>query len=100
MWTVTPPSHRFDIAIEEDLVEEVLRVYGYNEFASRVPTAPMRLARRPSDTLQERQLEDLLAQLGYAEAVTFSFVAPPAVELLAPGVTPIEVSIPCRANTP
>ena len=98
VWTVTPPSHRFDIAIEEDLVEEVLRVYGYNEFASRVPTAPMRLARKPSDTLQERQLEDLLAQLGYAEAVTFSFVAPPAVELLAPGVTPIEVVNPVSSE--
>ena len=98
VWTVTPPSHRFDVAIEEDLVEEVLRVYGFNEFASRVPSAPMRLARLPSNAVPARQLADLLAQLGYAEAVTFSFVAPRAVELLAPGVAPLKVVNPVSSE--
>ena len=94
VWTVTPPSHRFDLAIEEDLVEEVLRVHGYNAVASRLPPAPLPLGRVPAEQVAQERLADLLVDLGYAEAVTYSFVAAERMRALAPGATPLAVRNP------
>ena len=83
-WLVHPPSHRFDLALEADLVEEVARVYGYE----RLPSRPRRIAanlqpipetRRPHDALQET-----LRQRGYDEAITYSFVDPELQAALDP----------------
>ena len=93
-WTVTPPSHRFDLAIEEDLVEEVLRVHGYNAVASRLPSAQLPPGRVPAEQVAQERLADLLVDLGYAEAVTYSFVAAERMRALAPGATPIGVRNP------
>ena len=97
-WTATPPSHRFDIAAEEDLVEEVLRVHGYNAIDSRVPAAALALADTPSDILPESVLADLLAALGYAEVVTFSFVSPSLMAALAPASRPLRVVNPVSSD--
>ena len=98
VWTVTPPSHRFDLAIEEDLVEEVLRVHGYNAVASRLPPAPLPLGRVSAAELTRARLADLLVDLGYSEAVTYSFVAPDKMEALAPGATPLRVRNPVSSD--
>ena len=97
-WTVTPPSHRFDLAIEEDLVEEVLRVHGYNSVASRLPPASLPLGRVSAEHLAQERLADLLVDLGYSEAVTYSFVAPDKMALLAPGATPLRVRNPVSSE--
>lgn len=93
-WAVTPPSHRFDLAIEEDLVEEVLRVHGYNAVTSRLPPALLPLGRVPAEQLAQERLADLLADLGYAEAVTYSFVAAERMRALAPEAAPLAVRNP------
>lgn len=98
VWTVTAPSHRFDIEMEEDVVEEVLRLHGYNAVAGRSPAAALPLAALPSDTAPESRLADLLAHLGYVEAMTFSFVAPRLAELLAPGQRPLRVVNPVSSE--
>lgn len=98
IWTVTPPSHRFDLAIEEDLVEEVLRVHGYNAVASRLPAAPLPLGRVSAEELAQTRLADLLVDLGYSEAVTYSFVAADRMEALAPGATPLRVRNPVSSD--
>ena len=98
VWTATPPSHRFDLAIEEDLVEEVLRVHGYNTVPSRLPPAPLPLGRVSAEELAQARLADLLVDLGYSEAVTYSFVAPDSMETLAPGAAPLRVRNPVSSE--
>ena len=73
---VTPPSFRFDIALEEDLVEEVARVYGYDRIAPRpVYTEPAMLP-LPEATRGPRELRGCLALRDYQEVVTYAFVDP------------------------
>lgn len=71
---VTPPSHRFDIAIEEDLIEEIARIYGYERIPAKQPRAraamsPQREAVRPVMLVKEA-----IAARDYQEVVNFSFV--------------------------
>ncbi|MEO1037340.1 MAG: phenylalanine--tRNA ligase subunit beta [Pseudomonadota bacterium] len=74
--SVTPPSYRFDLAIAEDIVEEVARVFGYDEIpaATAVLETPLN-AGSEQDTPLDR-LRDLLVDRGFAEVVTYSFVNP------------------------
>ena len=81
-WLVQVPSHRFDIEIEEDLVEEVGRIYGYEQ----IPTLPYPSA-QPMLSVPEQyrplsKLRDLLVGRGYQEAITYSFVDPELQKLL------------------
>ena len=94
VWTVVAPSHRFDLACEEDLVEEVLRIHGYNEIGSRVPQARVPLGRPPATELPVARLATLLADLGYSEAITYSFVDAKTADLLDPGSEPLRVVNP------
>ncbi len=75
-WRVTPPSWRFDIAIEVDLLEELARVYGYN----RLPVKPIRseLTIKPRTEAQRpvMELRQHLVSRGYQEAISYSFVDP------------------------
>jgi len=97
-WTVTCPSHRFDIAIEEDLVEEVLRICGYDSIASRVPIVPLPLGRARVSELLDTRLADLLVDLGYSEAITYSFIDPSKAAVLDPGGAPMEVVNPVSSE--
>jgi phenylalanyl-tRNA synthetase beta chain len=73
-WQVTPPSRRFDIAIEEDLIEELARIHGYDRIPATVPSGPARIA-APSETrVPETDLRRQLVARGYLEAVNFAFV--------------------------
>ena len=73
-WQVAVPSHRFDIGIEVDLIEEVGRLYGYDRLPVRYPAA--RLAPQPNSEAHAElaMLRRLLAARGYQEAVTYSFI--------------------------
>lgn len=75
-WQVEVPTYRFDIAIEEDLIEEVARVYGYNNIPSVAPRAELRMSRRQESDLSLRTVKQSLQSLGYQEAITYSFVDP------------------------
>ncbi|MES1944061.1 phenylalanyl-tRNA synthetase subunit beta [Salinisphaera sp. PC39] len=92
-WLIHPPSHRFDLALEADLVEEVARVHGYE----RLPSRPRRIAanlrpipeaRRPHDALQE-----ILRQRGYDEAITYSFVEPELQAALDPEAAKVAIDL-------
>jgi phenylalanyl-tRNA synthetase beta chain len=73
-WEVVPPSRRFDIAIEEDLIEEVARIHGYDAIPTTLPAGAARIA-VPSETLAgEDELRAQMAARGYFEAVNFAFV--------------------------
>ncbi|MDW7748879.1 MAG: phenylalanine--tRNA ligase subunit beta, partial [Halomonas sp.] len=83
-WTVQVPSWRFDIAIEEDLIEEVARIHGYNRLPVRRPQ--VRLALRPAHEAHTplARLRRQMVARGYQEAVTYSFVAPELQQALHP----------------
>lgn len=83
-WEVEVPTYRFDISIEEDLIEEVVRVYGYNNIPFVSPTAHLKMTRSPESTLNIRKLQQSLLALGYQEAITYSFVDPKHQSALFP----------------
>lgn len=97
-WRITAPAHRFDIAIEEDLVEEVCRIYGYNRIGQADPTSELPLRRVPRGVVPPSRLADALVAAGYREAITYSFVEPALVELLAPGAEPVRIANPMSAE--
>ena len=73
-WRVVPPSRRFDIAIEEDLIEEVARIHGYDAIPTTLPGGAARIA-VPSETrVGEDELRAQMVARGYFEAVNFAFV--------------------------
>ncbi len=73
-WRVTPPAFRFDIAIEEDLIEEVGRMFGYDSIPSTPGAAVERLGVASEHVVEGDDVAELLAARGYAEAITYSFV--------------------------
>jgi phenylalanyl-tRNA synthetase beta chain len=95
--TVTPPSWRFDIAIEEDLIEEVARVLGYDRLPSTPPLAPVKAQVRPESQRSAHQVRRALASLGYQETINFSFVEARWEEELAGNSDPIRVLNPIAA---
>jgi phenylalanyl-tRNA synthetase beta chain len=74
IFAVTPPSYRFDIEIEEDLIEEVARIYGFEKIPARPPVAA-NVMRATNETRRSiHALRHALAARDYAETVNFSFV--------------------------
>ncbi|MGY3040412.1 phenylalanyl-tRNA synthetase beta chain [Rhodanobacter sp. TND4EL1] len=74
-WQVTAPSSRFDIEREEDLIEEVARIFGYDNIPVATPAGALTLAIEPEARISELALREQLAARGYYEAVNLSFVA-------------------------
>ncbi len=97
-WTVEAPSHRFDIAREADLVEEVCRIYGYNRVPARRPVTELALREVPRGRSPENALKAQLAAQGFQEVVTYSFVDPHLQDLLDPGVEPLALANPMSSE--
>jgi phenylalanyl-tRNA synthetase beta chain len=74
LFTVTPPSYRFDIEIEEDLIEEIARVYGFENIPALPPVAPNTMRIASEGTRSSFALRRQIADLDYQEVVNFSFV--------------------------
>ena len=86
VWSISVPSHRFDIEREVDLIEEVCRVRGYDRIPVRMPTgAHSNSAGSRSTRRRARTLKRLLADLGYQEAMTYSFIDPTLAGSARPG---------------
>ncbi|WP_346208793.1 phenylalanine--tRNA ligase subunit beta [Aeromonas salmonicida] len=83
-WTALAPSWRFDIAIEEDLIEEVARIYGYNNIPNLKPAASLAMVEQAEGQVTLKRVRDLLVDRGFQEAITYSFVDPKAQQLLYP----------------
>ncbi|MFJ3450470.1 phenylalanine--tRNA ligase subunit beta [Pseudomonas sichuanensis] len=93
-WTVTVPSHRFDISLEVDLIEELARLYGYNNLPVRYPQARLAPQGKPETRGELPNLRRLLVARGYQEAITYSFIDPKLFELFTPGVEPLVLANP------
>ena len=83
-WMVTAPSFRFDMAIEMDLIEEIGRIYGYNNLPETPVMAPMTLNELPESVQELYTLKTSLVQRGFNEVVTYSFVEEEKQKLIAP----------------
>ncbi len=95
--TVTPPSWRFDLRIEEDLIEEVIRVIGYDQLPRSAPLAPVSPRVRRESQRSPHALRHVLAGLDYLETINFSFVELRWERELAGNTNPIRVLNPIAA---
>ena len=97
-WTVTPPSWRFDLAIEADLIEEVLRIIGFDAVQESPKRLPQRFGRFPESRISERALLDTLTARGYHEAINYAFVDPALQEKLFPAQPSIRLANPIASD--
>jgi phenylalanyl-tRNA synthetase beta chain len=97
-WQVTPPAWRFDISIEEDLIEEVARVHGFDQIPETDPATPLAIPAVSETRVSTESAADLLVQRGYYEAITYSFVDPELQAILAPGVPSLALANPISAD--
>ncbi len=93
-WMIEPPSWRFDVSIEADLIEELARVRGYDNLPVRVPAARLALSPRAEQKRTLRDFRRKLIGLGYQEVVTFSFVDPALEEALGAGAKALVLANP------
>lgn len=93
-WNITPASARFDIQIEADLIEELARVYGYNNIPTHNAMTPMRVRPQPEAQTSTTTLRQMLVQRGYQEAITYSFVAPAWQQTIVPDQPAIDLTNP------
>lgn len=88
-WVCHVPTHRYDLSIAEDLIEEVARIWGYNRLPVSAPLARLDVQPYSERQLEEKRLRDHLIALGYQEAVTYSFLSPEwhqRVDPASPGI--------------
>ncbi|MBA6417826.1 phenylalanine--tRNA ligase subunit beta, partial [Colwellia sp. 6M3] len=85
VWTVVVPAYRFDISIEVDLIEEVARIFGYNNIPNVSPKATLAMREQKEAQLPLSKLRNVLVNRGYQEAITYSFVDPKVQIQLHPG---------------
>ena len=96
--TVAPPAFRFDLQIEEDLIEEVARVIGYEQLPTNPPLAPITAKLRTEAKRGPFAVRRLLAQLGYQETINFSFVEERWERELAGNADPIKLLNPIASQ--
>lgn len=75
-WIVQPPAYRFDLRIEADLIEELIRLRGYEALEARRPQVALRPVAAPEMAISPSTIRRLLVERGYHEAITYSFVDP------------------------
>ena len=97
-WSVTPPSFRFDIEREEDLIEEIARIYGYDNIPVQQPTAPSVMVPVTESRVKLQSIQEVLTNRGYQEAITYSFVDPKVQATLHPETKALQLSNPISSD--
>ena len=95
---VTPPTYRFDLVIEEDLIEEIARLYGYDNIPAIAPRARLDILPRPDAARPAEQLRERLVARDYQEVVTYSFVEPGWEADLAGNTHPVPLKNPIASQ--
>ncbi|HJF27134.1 MAG TPA: phenylalanine--tRNA ligase subunit beta [Acinetobacter lwoffii] len=96
-WSVVPPSHRYDMAIYQDLIEEVARIHGYDNIQISLPVLEAKLAKY-QDQFETAQLRQTAVTLGYQEAISFSFADLKLEKQLNPAVNPLALANPISSD--
>ena len=95
---VNPPSFRFDLAIEEDLIEEAVRLFGYDNIPAQPPAAPSRMLPQDETLRADDSLRQTLVDLDYQEVITYSFVDPAWETALDADARPLPLANPLASH--
>ena len=98
VFLVQAPSYRFDIAREEDLIEEIARLYGYDKIPAITPHANLAMLDHSERKLHVSRIRDLLQTQGYQEVITYSFVDESWELDLVGNAEPIRLKNPIASN--
>lgn len=96
-WSVVPPSHRYDMAIYQDLIEEVARIHGYDNIQIRLPQIDVKFSAY-QDGFEQDQLRQTMVTLGYQEAISFSFADLKLEKQLNSAVHPLALANPISSD--
>lgn len=97
-WHAIPPSYRFDMSLEADLIEDIGRIYGYNRLPSLRPKASMLGMPVPEGLSTVQEWRQILVQRGYQEAITYSFVDPRLQQQVDPDTRPMVLANPISSE--
>ncbi|MEO8402264.1 MAG: phenylalanine--tRNA ligase subunit beta [Gammaproteobacteria bacterium] len=97
-WQVTVPARRFDITLEIDLIEEIIRIYGYEKIPLHTAVSGMQINPRSEKTIPLATIRHLLSGMGYQEVVTYSFVDKKLQNLFDPETQPKELLNPMTSE--
>ncbi len=97
-WTVVAPSYRFDLTIAEDLIEEVVRIHGYDQVDETAAIAELSMSPASETQTGSMRMREFLVARGYYEAITYSFVDPKMHSVLIPDVEPIALANPISSD--
>jgi len=76
IWKITIPTYRRDLTIEADLLEEIARIYGYDQIKPSLPPRTLKPPKQNAETIFERKIKNILLRLSLSEIYTYSFVDP------------------------
>lgn len=93
-WNVLPPSFRYDVNMDLDLIEEIARFYGYNNIPLHHPKSPVGFLAVKETERKPGHWRQCLMNRGYHEAMTYSFVDPKIQQLLEPNLEPLALANP------
>ena len=93
-WLITPPSYRFDIQIESDVIEEIGRLYGYHRIPLSFPHLEQRMPPSSEKTFSLSKCRSFLTALGYTETITYSFISEKINTLLQPDLCSLKLINP------
>jgi phenylalanyl-tRNA synthetase beta chain len=97
-WRVLKPSHRFDIRIEADLIEEVARLRGFDKIEELHATAPQIAGSATEAKVSNDRLATAMADRGYREMISYAFVDPALQQQICPDVRALKLSNPISAD--
>ena len=95
---VTPPTHRFDIEIEEDLIEEIVRLHGYDNIPSPAPRARLAMLSQTEDARPLSRIRQILTDRGFQEVINFAFVEEAWESDFAANKAPIRLANPIASQ--
>jgi len=97
-WKVVAPSFRFDIAIESDLIEEIIRIHGYNNIPRTMPSYTPTMKPLKEEVVALQRVKETLVERGYFEAISYSFVDPKWQAAINPDIEPVKLANPISAD--
>ena len=97
-WQVIPPTWRFDLSLEVDLIEELARIHGYQHIPVTLPSSPLTFLPQPETQLSLTRLQDVLIDRGYHEAINYSFTAPKLQKAIAPHLESLSLLNPISSE--
>ena len=97
-FAVKAPTYRFDITREEDLIEEIARLHGYDKIEAIAPEAALNMLPAPEAAWNKAAMADVLSSQGYQEVVTYSFVDESWERDIQGNMSPIKLKNPIASN--